>query len=182
MKKIGILFVCMLLATISISAQTSERKMYKPNGDLPTTSGFDKSKLSLGGSLGLQFGDYTLINISPQVGYDISKNLTLGAGLGYTYYKEKGYYNDYSVSYLNFDIFGRFYPIENIVLSVQPEMSRMWRTVGGNTESKFVPSVLVGGGLRYDGMLAMIQYDVVQNINTPYGNTIFYTVGYTFNF
>ena len=56
-----------------------------------SSSGFDLSKLSLGGTFGLQFGDYTVINLSPQVGYDFSKYFTFGAGLGYTYYKDKVY-------------------------------------------------------------------------------------------
>ena len=31
--------------------------------------GFDKSKLFVGGNLGLAFGTYTIINVSPLVGY-----------------------------------------------------------------------------------------------------------------
>lgn len=151
-----------------------------------SSSGFDISKLTVGGSFGLQFGDYTVINISPQVGYNFSKYLTLGAGFGYTYFKEDYSYVDYKQSYLSFNLFGRFYPIENIVLSVQPEISRMWQTVEERgtkySESKFVPSLLLGGGIRYSGLLAMIQYDVIQDKNTPYGDRLFYTVGYYFNF
>lgn len=155
------------------------------------TSSFDKSKLVFGGNFGLQFGDYTVINVSPQVGYNFSKYCTLGAGIGYTYYKDYyysgAYKYDYKSSYLSINIFGRFYPIQYIVLSAQPEVSRMWRsydTAGGGSysENKFVPSLLVGGGLRLGGMIAMIQYDVVQDDRSPYGDNIFYSVGYTFSF
>lgn len=162
------------------------------NTSIGKSTGFDMSKLSLGGNLGLQFGDYTVINISPQVGYDLSDYFTVGAGLGYTYYKDKVYdYGsryDFKSSYLSFDIFGRFYPVNGIVVSLQPEISRMWRTVEAsrlgekNSYSKFISSLLIGGGLRYDGIIAMIQYDVIQDKNTPYGDNIFYTVGYCFNF
>lgn len=153
-------------------------------------NGFDKSRLVFGGSFGLQFGDYTVINVSPQVGYDFSRYCTLGAGIGYTYYKDHYYSGnsryDYKSSYLSMNIFGRFYPIQYIVLSAQPEISRMWRSydaVGGSyKENKFVPSVLVGGGLRLGGVIAMIQYDVVQDSDSPYGDNIFYSVGYTFSF
>lgn len=150
-------------------------------------SGFDKSKLVFGGSFGLQFGDYTVINVSPQIGYNFSKYYTLGAGIGYTYYKDKyydysGYKHNYKSSYATVNVFGRFYPIDFIVLSVQPEMSYMWRSYNGYSENKGVPSVLVGGGLRLGGMMAMIQYDVVQDRNSPYSDNIFYTVGYTFSF
>ena len=155
-----------------------------------TGSKFDISKLSIGGNFGLQFGHPTIINISPQVGYDFSKYYSLGAGLGYTYYKDD-YYDgareyDYKSSYMTFNLYGRLYPIETLVINVQPEISRMWRTVdyydGSRSDSEFVPSLLVGGGFRYYGMIAMIQYDVLQNKNSPYGDGIVYTVGYSFNF
>lgn len=48
--------------------------------------------------------------------------------------------------------------------------------------NEFVPTVLLGGGLRFGGMLAMIQYDLVQDKNSPYGDGIVYTVGYSFDF
>ncbi len=150
-------------------------------------SSFDVSKLSIGGNLSLQFGDYTLVGISPQVGYDFSKYLTAGAGLGYTYFKEDFYDYDYSGSYLSFNLFGRFYPVEYLVIGVQPEISRLWQTLKYNdgykhSENEFVPSFLIGGGVRLGGMIAMIQYDVVQNKNSPYGDNLFYSIGYTFRF
>lgn len=152
-----------------------------------SSSSFDPSKLSVGGNFSLQFGDYTVVGISPQVGYDFSKYFTAGAGLGYTYYKDKYYDYKWSSNYLSFDVFGRFYPVEYIVIGIQPEISRMWQNItyyDGEkiSESKFVPSFLIGGGLRLGGMTAMIQYDVVQDRNSPYGNSIFYSAGYTFRF
>ena len=177
-------------STTSASSRTQTVKKKEATG-YSSNKGFDKSKLVFGGSFGLQFGDYTVINVSPQVGYNFSKYYTLGAGIGYTYYKDKyydgaGYRRNYKASYASVNVFGRFYPVEYIVLSAQPEISRMWRsydtTSGSYSENKFVPSVLVGGGLRLGGMIAMIQYDVVQDKNSPYGDNIFYSVGYTFSF
>ncbi len=147
---------------------------------------FDKSKLTFGGNFGLQFGDYTVINVAPQVGYNFTKYFSLGTGLGYTYYKEDYGVGEYSRHYLSYNIYGRIYPLQTFVIGVQPEISRMWEkeTIGRNTydNNEFVPSVLVGIGFRYSGMIAMLQYDVIQNKNTPYGNSIFYSVGYGFNF
>ena len=164
----------------------TQQKVIKPR----SKSGFDASKLTFGGGIGLQFGDYTLVNIAPQVGYDFSKMFNAGVGLTYTYWKDSYYdrsirYKE-SSSYFGFNVYGRFYPIDYIVLMAQPEINRMWRTVKyGNeksSESKFVPAVLVGAGLRLGPVTAMIQYDVVQDDNTPYGDNIFYSVGYTFSF
>jgi len=198
MKKLflisSMLILSMVLqAQISVDRQGNVYHRQKitdaPNSTLKrnNSSGFDISKLTFGGNLSLQFGDYTVLGISPQVGYDFSKYFTAGAGLGYTYFKEKHFNSKWTSSYLSFDVFARVYPIPYIVLGVQPEISRMWQTMKYNdgykeSESKFVPTLLVGGGLRLGGMIAMIQYDVVQDRNSPYGDNLFYSVGYTFSF
>ena len=54
--------------------------------DLEKT-GFDKSKLFFGGNLGLAFGTYTIINVSPQVGYHFSPMFAGGVGVNYSYFK-----------------------------------------------------------------------------------------------
>lgn len=156
---------------------------------------FDRSKLEIGGGVGLQFGDYTVVSVSPQLGYRLSPYLTVGAGVSYTYYKddipvfieptrEQNY--DYKASYFGMNLFGRFYPIQYIVLSVQPEASRMWLTIDGPSgkvkSNEFVPSVLLGGGVRLGPVTAMIQYDIIQDDHSPYSDKIFYSIGYTFSF
>lgn len=147
---------------------------------------FDRSKLEIGGGVGLQFGDYTVVNVSPQVGYRLTPYFTTGAGVSYTYYKDGRSTYDYKASYFGMNVFGRFYPIQYLVLSVQPEASRMWRSYNGpngkENSNEFVPSVLLGGGVRLGPVTAMIQYDVIQDKNSPYSDKIFYSVGYTFSF
>lgn len=176
------LILSFILSTGFIYSQNyGSHKAYKSN------SGFDISKLTFGGNLNLQFGDYTSVGISPQVGYNFSKYFTAGAGLGYSYFREKEYGDKWSRHYVSFDIFGRFYPVEYLVLSVQPEVSRVWETLdyrNGNQYkmNKFVPTVLIGGGFRYMGMIAMLQYDLVQDDYSPYGKNLFYSIGYSFNF
>ena len=150
---------------------------------------FDMSKLVFGGDLGFQFSDYTAINISPQVGYAFSKYMTAGVGVGYSYFKDKYYegiyrYNEKS-SYASFNLYADFYPVKFIVLSAQPQISRMWHSIdhpnGKYKESDFIPSFLIGGGIHFNGANFRLMYDVVQNKNSPYGNSIFYNVGYSFS-
>ncbi len=172
MKKILLLFISLVWLTSAINAQ------------------FNSSKLTFGGGLGLQFGDYTLINISPQVGYNITNFLNVGAGISYIHYSEKYDHDFYKQknNYLGLNIYSRIYPIPYIVLMVQPEINRMWRTIENRTthhkvkDDELIPVCLVGGGVRLGPITAMIQYDVVQNNNSPYGNRLFYSVGYTFGF
>lgn len=189
-----ILFVCCIL---SIQAQYSygtsnsnNPKLPKPTIKNKPKNSFDLSRLTFGGGIGLQFGDYTAVNIAPQIGYDFSKYINAGAGLSYTYYREKFDHDNIKRSshYFGFNVYTRIYPVEYLVVMVQPEINRMWRTDEyrregiKNKEEKFIPVCLVGGGLRLGPMTAMIQYDIAQNENSPYGDRIFYSVGYTFNF
>ena len=148
------------------------------------SSSFDKRKLEFGGNLGLQFGDHTLINISPQVGYQFSKYFSAGAGIGYTYYNYDKYRNNYTEHFASFNLYGNIYPVSFLVLSVKPEISRVWISHEVDqqkyTDNKFVPSIVVGGGVRFINLTLQIKYDLVQDDYSPYGDTIFYSIGYTF--
>lgn len=196
-KKIFSITILLSIAITSLTAQTSSdfnQQIARSRGQKPikeeSTSKFDARRLTFGGGFGLQFGDYTLVNVSPQVGYNFSDKFNAGVGLSYSYYKD-----DYRSNFLkyeerrhyaSFNLYARVYPIENIVLMVQPEASRVWYTAESQgfgqkySESKFVPSVVVGGGLRFGPMTAMLKYDLVQDSYSPYGDTVFYSIGYTF--
>src|SRR5689334_131623 len=84
--------------------------------------GFDKSKLFFGGSFGLAFGNSTLVNVSPQLGYRFNQYLAAGAGINMQYSAFKAEYStgqtasreEYGMAGLN--IFGRVYPIPQILL------------------------------------------------------------------
>lgn len=150
----------------------------------PTKSSFDPSKLEFGGNLGLQFGNYTVVNISPQVGYRFTNYLSAGAGLGYTYYSDDRGNYDYKEHFLGFNLYANLYPTSFLIFSVRPEINRMWMTqkVHGEkySEEKFVPSVVVGGGFRFMSITAQVKYDVVQDKYSPYGNRLFYSLGFSF--
>jgi len=189
MKKL-LLITALIVSTISLNAQNYGRS--DQDVSVGSAIGFDKSKLTYGGGFGLQFGSYTLINVAPQVGYNFSEKFNAGAGVSYTYYKDDFYvYNDKwdeKRHYAGFNLYARFYPIQYIVVSVQPEANRMWMTQSpkgsgkGYSENKFVPSCIIGAGVRMGPVTAMIQYDVAQNKHSPYGDNIFYSVGYVWGF
>jgi len=48
-------------------------------------SGWDR--IYIGGNFGLQFGNYTIVDLSPQIGYRITDRLTSGIGITYMYLK-----------------------------------------------------------------------------------------------
>jgi hypothetical protein len=185
MKKLLLCPLLILFFTISVFSQS----------DAPTV-GFDKSKLFLGGNFGLSFGSYTLINLSPQLGYHFTNYFAAGAGINllyssvhYTYPYE--YKDEYGAAGLN--VFGRFYPIQNIMLQIQPELNYVWgdeKYYDGTPSIKlantFVPSLLMGGGVAIPAgkgaLLATLMYDVLQNPESPYYQRAVFNLGYNIGF
>ena len=161
--------------------------------------GFDKDKLFFGGNFGLSFGDYTIINVSPQIGYRFNQYFAVGAGPNFIYSSFRhryypstaDYRENYGVAGLN--IFGRVYPLEFLLLQIQPEMNYTWGkykfydgSPNQKLDGKFVPSLLAGGGAVIPAgrgaLIAMVQYDLLQNNRSPYGNRAFYNFGYNIGF
>ena len=138
----------------------------------------------LGGSFGMNFGDYTTLNVSPQVGYSWNNFFTTGGGVNYSYYST----DYYKLHYMGLNIFARARVLQYITFQVQPELQRRWGTLDGQTmKSEMVPSLLLGAGGpipagNNGGVSIMFYYDVLQSKYTPYGSKIFYSIGYSFGF
>lgn len=174
-------------------AQDEEEKVEKEKG-------FQKEKLFVGGNFGLTFGNYTLINVSPQIGYRFTNFFAAGVGINMQYVSLKRkdnngdpyYKTSQGVAGLN--IFGRVYPIKQFMLQVQPEMNyvfgkeKYFQTSYQNEQvynlnTEIVPSILLGGGLVIPSgrgaFITSVFYDVLQDANSPYGNRPI--VNFTFN-
>ena len=75
--------IFLVLVMIGVSELVMAQKEYQ---DAPEEKkGFDKSRLFFGGYFGLSFGDVTLVNVSPQVGYRVSRYFATGVGLNCQY-------------------------------------------------------------------------------------------------
>jgi hypothetical protein len=106
MKKIILLASLITFTTIA-----------KAQDDETEKKGFQKEKLFVGGNFGLTFGDYTLINISPQIGYRFTKLFAAGVGINgqYVGYRDRDFNGNtlrkvkQGVTGLN--VFGRLYPL-----------------------------------------------------------------------
>lgn len=179
-----------------LSAQEKEKEKEEGEKAAPEKKkGLDPQRLFFGGNFGLTFGNFTFVNISPQVGYRITPMFSAGAGLNFIYQSDK-YYNGgrevrNSLGYAGLNIFGRVNPFRFILLNAQPELNYVWgkTKVEGLADSKinpkFVPSLLVGAGAAIPmggrgSMIAMLQYDVVQDNLSPYGRNAFVTFGVNF--
>ena len=186
MKKLfGLIIIGIAFINVSMAQEDSDVK------------GFDKSKLFVGGNLGLAFGTYTIVNVSPLVGYHFSQMFAAGVGLNYSYYGyDDGIYK-YAQSYAGMSLFGRVYPLRQFFVQVQPEVNYVWGTQTPDPgyqgyptykiPTQFVPSLLLGGGAAIPtgpngAIMISVMYDVIQNPLSPYYRQAVYGFGYNIGF
>lgn len=191
MNRKYLMLVALLVTLFQISASAQDR-------DEESSGGFDKSKLFFGGTFGLGFGsNQTLVNVSPQAGYRFNRYLAAGVGVNFIYssYRYRFYSPEFKENYgvAGLNVFGRLYPIDYLFLQVQPEANYSWGkykyydgTPDDKLPGKVVPSLLGGAGAAIPAgngaFLIMVQYDLLQNVRSPYGNRAFYNFGYNFGF
>jgi hypothetical protein len=200
-------FFCLVIGFCNAQYNPNARPGYgiqmqdaPPQEDTMKVRGFDPSKLVFGGNLALSFGDFTFINVSPQVGYMFSPMFTAGAGVNYinsiSKFKDVNGNELYreTFGYAGMNLFGRFFPTNFLFAMVQPEMNYNWGKVSYNygslpdtkLDSKWVPTFLVGAGIVMGGgggrggMMLSIQYDLAQDPRSPYGSNAFISMGYSF--
>jgi len=193
--------------SILVVALAFGTKVYAQNIPVPTyqspeketepVKGFDPSKLVFGGNFGGSFGNFTFINVSPQVGYRFTPHFIAGGGINFIYQSQKYGASTAlgntdvkeSLGYAGLNVFARVLPVNFLFVSAQPEVNYNWGKVkymdidypSDKLEGKIVPSFLVGGGLVLGrGMMISAQYDLLQNARSPYGDRVFFGFGFMF--
>ena len=155
----------------------------------------------LGGNFGLTFGDYTLINVSPQLGYRFTERLAAGAGVNFQYisvkerYTNGDAYRKVAQGVTGLNLFGRVYHIRNFMLQLQPEANYVFGKEilyytsprqENKLDGKIVPSLLAGAGVVIPSgrgaMIMAVFYDVLQDPNSPYSNKPVVNFGYNIGF
>lgn len=189
MKKTLLIVLFCTATSLFALAQDKEEK---PEDE----KGFQRERLFVGGNFGLTFGNFTLINVSPQIGYRFTDHVAAGVGLNLQYisikekYTNGDIYRKTSQGVTGLNVFGRLYPIDQFMIQVQPEANYVFGKERYynprqefNLDAMIVPSLLLGGGLVIpSGRGAFITsafYDVLQNPNSPYGKRLI--VNFTFN-
>jgi len=184
--KIKILLIVLLnLITASIFAQTEEDQSVK---DLQFNQ-----RLVFGGGFGMQFGNVTLLDLSPSIGYRVTDQLTLGTGISYKYNHIKDYtldlnsgkWYDYNSNVFGGSIWSRYYLLQNIFAHAEIEQLRInykYTSFSSTTPTNIksgvdVTSVLVGGGYRQPlGGHVFFNILILFNLNetefSPYNNPI----------
>lgn len=123
-----------------------------------------ESRFYFGGNLGLMFGTYTVIDISPLVGYKVTERFHVGAGLTYTYYKYSIEGTNTGANSMSFStsiyggrLFTRYFVASNLFLHVEdelinldlPDLAEYYANHRFVLSRQWLNSVLVGGGYGY---------------------------------
>ncbi len=167
-------------------------------------SKIDKTRILLGPGLGFGAASRAFsINLAPSVAYAFTDNFNVGATLGFNYYQQAFDYQNlltleketykYKLPAYSFSVFARYLIGDMFIIGFEPELNNTkliadpeYNLNTGRLQDVsrriFVPSVLVSGGLiqkmsDLSYYYVMIGYDLVQNPNARYYQTLDYRVG-----
>ena len=126
-----------------------------------------------GGNLGAQFGDLTMINISPLLGYRVTERVSVGTRGIYQYVNWRPV--DFTSHVLGGALFGRYFIMENLFAHAEYEViNGHFGPSGGRSN---IESFFLGGGYLYQlggntslGVMAL--YDFINSRYSPYRNPI----------
>jgi hypothetical protein len=141
------------------------------------SSGQEKilDRISYGGNLGFQFGDPTFIDISPQVGYQVTERFIPGISFRYMRFKSK--YYDYKSNIIGGGLFARYFLTESLFLQSEIEQLAISNFMESLKLETTVSSFFIGGGYRQilSGNFStniLILYNLNESRLTPYSNPI----------
>ena len=169
-KLLPIILFCAFLIPINSVYSQSPNTGQKPSF---------KERLSLETNFGLQFGTITLVDISPNLTYNITQNLIGGLGLSYLYYNDSRFSPSYSSSIYGGRLFARYFVFENIFAHAEYELlsykAASWPS--GKEDFISVSGLIIGGGYRqwisnraYSTIA--ILFNLNDDINYPYSNPL----------
>lgn len=185
-------FYCCLLICISGSAfgqdlpPSDQPPLEQPQG--PRENFWDK--IYIGGNIGLQFGSVTYVNLSPQIGYRVTKRFIPGIGITYIYYSYKipGYAREETNIYGG-SIFGKYFFTDNLFGHVEYEELNIEgydEFIPPHFKRSWVPAFLVGGGYsqpigEHGFVQLMVLFEVLQDRNSLYyGQNPIVRIGFGF--
>jgi hypothetical protein len=183
MKKItGLLAVLLMLGATSLFAQNdvvTDAPIAKPREPEKEKVPWNE-RIVFGGSMGLQFGTFTNINLSPIVGYKVTESLVLGAGPTYIYTSVNYGGVKYRYSVYGGRLYGRQRIVENFFAQAEYEFLNVQNYYDPNNRDarKWISAPLVGGTyVQPIGNNSAFVLSVLFNLNyqpnlTPYANPI----------
>ena len=111
----------------------------------------------------------TFINISPSIGYKITKPWSVGMGIKYQYYFNRN--TDYSDHIFGSSVFTKYLIGDYIVTHAEFEVlnARDYNNLSPTYGKKvLVPVFMIGGGIRYNSLHVLLLYDLIDDSRSPY--------------
>lgn len=133
-----------------------------------------KRPMFYGGTVGMTFGDYTSISISPMVGLKLTPRVSVGVMGTYEYIKDTRYKEDVTASNYGGSVFARFFPVPRFYGHAEFEyMSYKYSTSDLETDRTWVPFLLLGGGIVQPispraALTVEVLFDVLNDDHSPY--------------
>lgn len=166
-----LLTAALLLATYCANAQYVEEENESNNLKGQPFG----QRLVFGGGLGANFSNgYTVLEISPLVGYKVTDRFIPGIGVSYTYLSFLG--NSYSI--YGFNAWARYMILDNFFAHTEYQQNNFpFSNERDEIMREWVPMWLVGGGYHTGresavGFSIMVLWDLIDDIRSPYDNPI----------
>jgi long-subunit fatty acid transport protein len=161
MKKVVTFLAYYLLPVVYCFSQDFNPPI--PKGD--KTPFWSWNKIYTGGSLGLQFGTVTLINIAPDIGYKITERYSAGVGIRYMYFSDITLKPPYVLNIYGGSIFNRFIVTNFLFLHGEYEvLNGPWKQPFPSKRFN-LNNVWVGGGFSQGAGNAAINIMALWNLN-----------------
>ncbi len=184
-KKSIILLPILFLSLLSTAQFIDDEEPEYAKND---TSNF-KDKLIFGGNVGIVFGSYTYVNISPIVGYKIKPEFSAGLGVIYEYVNDKTYKPYYKTTIYGAKLFAQYVLFDYVILyaennSLSLESKYYDRIHNYPEKGRFILNVpWIGGGVYQKsgrgGMYLMVLFNLNNTTNSPYPSYE-YRMGFNF--
>jgi hypothetical protein len=172
-------YLILILSVISLTVFSQTE-----SGDTPI------SRVYVGANFGLQFGNFTMIDISPLAGYNLTNWLSAGIGGTYMFINFRSQSQNYNTNFYGIRGFARGLIGQQFFLHSEYELlngEKLLPNQSGflNLQRTWQPSFWVGGGYRTPaGNNSFFTFTLLYNLlDTPdsfYGNPITARVGYIF--
>ena len=181
MKNIYFIVLALFITMGSMAQSELENEL---NAEKDSTGGFDKSKMYYGGYMNLSFGSYTVIGVSPLVGYKFTPQLSAGIQLTYEYSS----YDNSSYSNYGGSLFGRYRILPQLYAHAEFSAINYESFYLEETERVWVPFLYLGGGYSQPisknvWLNAQVLFDVLQDENSPYESwEPFFSIGFGVGF
>ncbi len=176
MKHIRLVIFLLFTSYISVYSQEYDPYTYQDIEQKPNLS----EKIFFGGGFGLQFGTFTMIKLTPEIGYRPAEMFEFGIGAYYIY--SKNFYYNFSDHVYGGNAFGRLYVCQNFYIQGEYEMLNIADfdyTTGYYTGKRiFITGILGGIGYRQKigkrtAILTSVLYNFTISPKTPYNNPVF---------